>query len=319
MSTASAARRSESATPTDDRLLRARFLHPRFWGIWLQLGLLRVVVALPHPARVAAGSAIGHVFWYLARKPRRTALRNLELCFPELDATARTRLARENFRMIGLGVVETAMGWWLPDRAIDPLFETQGVEHLEAARQSGRGVLLLSCHMLGLEMSGRMLRRLTPFKALYREDRNPLVATLIRRNRRRRIDDVIANQDMRGMMRALKRGEMIWYAPDENIRPRRGGIFVPFFGIQAATTPATARLAERTGCIVLPYYPQRLPDGRYRLVFEPPLEDFPSGDSHADTARVNAIIEGWIREQPEQYFWVRRRFKNRPKGEPPRY
>ncbi|MFP4129538.1 MAG: LpxL/LpxP family Kdo(2)-lipid IV(A) lauroyl/palmitoleoyl acyltransferase [Halorhodospira sp.] len=307
------------ATPRDDQLLRARFLHPRFWGVWLQLGLLRAVVATPQPARMALGAGLGRLLWPFAGKRRRIVQRNLAMCFPELDEARREALARENFRLMGIAVVETAMGWWLPMDRIAELYEITGREHLAAAQASGRGVLLLSCHMLGLEISGAMIRQLTPFKALYREDRNPLIATLVRRYRRRRIEDVIANHDMRGMIRALKRGETIWYAPDENIQPRRGGIFVPFCGLQAATTPATARLAERTGCVVLPYYPQRLPGGRYRLVIEPPLTDFPSGDTHADTARINRLIEGWIRQQPEQYLWARKRFRSRPPDEPPRY
>ncbi|MFP4647603.1 MAG: LpxL/LpxP family Kdo(2)-lipid IV(A) lauroyl/palmitoleoyl acyltransferase [Halorhodospira sp.] len=307
------------STPQDDRLLRARFLHPRFWGVWLLLGLLRGLVALPQPVRMGAGAGLGQLMWHLAGQRRAIVLRNLALCFPEASGARRQAIARENFRLMGIALVETAMGWWLPRERIAQLFEIQGRQHLEAARSDEHGVLLLSCHMLGLELSGAMIRQLIPFKALYREDRNPLIATLVRRNRRRHIEDVIANHDMRGMIRALKQGDTIWYAPDENIPPRRGGIFVPFFNLQAATTPATARLAERTGCVVLPYYPQRLPGGRYRLIFEPPLRAFPSGDLHADTARINQLIEHWIRQQPEQYLWVRKRFRNRPKGEPPRY
>ncbi len=314
-----AERRGSQRTPRDDRLLRARFLHPRFWGVWLALGVLRAVVAAPQPARMAFGAGIGRLLWQFAGKRRRIVLRNLALCFPELDEAQRQALGRENFRLTGIAIVETAMGWWLPMDRIAELHEVVGREHLAAAQAGGRGVLLLSCHMLGLELSGAMIRQLTPFKALYREDRNPLIATLVRRVRRRRIEDVIANHDMRGMIRALKRGETIWYAPDENIQPRRGGIFVPFFGLQAATTPATARLAERTGCVVLPCYPQRLPGGRYRLIIEPPLTEFPSGDIHADTERINQLIEGWIRQQPEQYLWVRKRFRSRPPDEPPRY
>ncbi len=306
-------------TPRDDRLLRARHLHPRLWGHWLLLGLLRLSVLLPQRGREAVGAGIGALFWWFAQKSRRIVLRNLELCFPELDEAQRRALARRNFRSMGTGLIEMAMAWWLPGERLLGLCEISGREHLEAARRSGRGVLLLTCHMAGLELSGAMICQLAPFKALYRDDRNPLIATVMRRARRRRIEDVIANHDMRGLMRALNAGDLVWFAPDQDVKPRRGGVFAPFFGIQAATTSATARLAQRTGCLVLPYIPQRLADGRYRIVFEPPLEDFPGTDPQAATARINAIVERWVREQPEHYFWAYKRFKTRPPGEPAVY
>ncbi|BAU56819.1 LpxL/LpxP family Kdo(2)-lipid IV(A) lauroyl/palmitoleoyl acyltransferase [Halorhodospira halochloris] len=312
-------RRGGQSTPTDDRLLRLRFCHPRFWVTWLQFGLLRIAASLSLQTREMVGAKLGAIGWHLAPEPRRIVLRNLEICFPELDEHQRQEMAQQNFRNMGIGLTDIGAAWWLSDEHIAELFDVEGLEHLRAAQASGKGILLLSCHMMGLEISGAKLRQLTNFKVLYREDRNPLTATIIRRARRRKVDNVISNHDMRGMMRALKSGDVIWYAPDQNISPRRGGIFAPFFGISAATTPASARLAERTGCIVLPYYPKRLPDGRYRLIFEPPLEDFPGGDLHEATARINRTIERWVREQPEQYFWAHKRFKSRPDGEPKVY
>lgn len=307
-------RTSHRATPTDDKLLRLRFLHPRYWLTWLQFGLLRMSAALPLHARKRLGIALGEIGWRFAPKARRIVLRNLELCLPELTEQQRLEMARHNFRNMGIGLIDIGAAWWLSDEEIAELFEVEGYEHLESARASGKGILLLSGHMVGLEISGAKLAQLINFKVLYREDSNPLASTIIRRSRRRRVDDVISNQDMRGMMRALKDGEAIWYAPDQNIGPRRGGIFVPFFGILAATTPASARLAERTGCVVLPYYPKRLADGRYRMIFEPPYEDFPGEDHGQATARINQTIERWIHEQPEQYFWAHKRFKSRPTG-----
>lgn len=306
-------------TPSDDRLLRLAFFHPRYWALWLALGSLRLVVMMPQRVRMACGAVVGAIAWRAAPERRRIVFRNLELCFPEWSTAERRQLARENFRSLGIAVIELGMGWWMSDRDLDGLFEVEGREHLEDVRRSGRGALLLTCHMTSLEVGGRMLARVAPFRALYREDRNPVVSTMLRRSRRARVEDVIANNDMRGMVRALRDGALIWYAPDQNITARRGGIFAPFFGIPAATTPAAARLARSTGCLILPYYPVRMPDGRYRLVIEPPLEDFPGEDMVEATARINATIERWVRAHPEQYFWVHKRFKKRPRGEPKVY
>lgn len=319
MSDTNRTNRRARSTPTDDSLLRLGFLHPRYWLTWLQFGLLRMAVALPLHKRERLGITLGDIGWRFARKPRRVVLRNLGLCFPELDEQQRQQMAKNNFRNMGIGLIDIGVAWWLDEEGIAAMFEVEGEEHLHAAKDSGKGVLLLSSHMMGLEISGAKLTQLINFKVLYREDSNPLTATIIRRARRRRVDDVISNQDMRGMMRALKDGEAIWYAPDQNISPRRGGIFAPFFAIQAATTPASARLAERTGCIVLPYYPKRLADGRYRMIFEPPFADFPGDGPEQATSRINQTIERWVREQPEQYFWAHKRFKNRPNGEPKLY
>lgn len=311
--------RHPEATPEDDQLLRPRFLAPQHWPFWAGMGLLRAVTALPHGARMAVGRTLGRLFWVFGRDRRKVALRNLELCFPELSKGERRRIARENFASLGCGVIEIGMAWWTPDDELDELVEVEGEEHLREAMAGGDGLLLLTCHMTCQELGGRIVSRLAPLHVLYREDNNPVVATFVRRCRRSHAKDVIANSDMRGMVRALRGGELIWYAPDQNVRPRRGGIFAPFFGIEASTTPAAARLAERTGCRVLPYYPVRTERG-YRLVFEPVLEDFPGGDSLEEaTARMNATLERWIRAHPEHYFWVHKRFKTRPEGEPEIY
>ncbi len=303
-------------TPSDDRLLRLTFLHSRYWLWWLVLGLLRLVVTMPQPVRLAVGAMLGAMAWRFARERREVVFRNLELCFPEWTAEERYRVARENFRSLGIAVVELGMGWWVSDAKLDSLFEVEGREHVEAAQRAGRGVLLLTCHMTTLEVGGRMFARVAPYRALYQESPNPLISTIFRRSRRARLEDVISNNDMRGTVRALRDGAWIWFAPDQNVTFKRGGIFVPFFGVQASTTPAAARLAKRTGCLVLPYYPVRTPEGRYRLIIEPALKDFPGEDMTAATARINGVIERWARAHPGQYYWFHKRFKKRPKGEP---
>jgi KDO2-lipid IV(A) lauroyltransferase len=124
---------------------------------------------------------------------------------------------------------------------------------------------------------------------------------------------------VRGLLRQLKNNQAVWYAPDQNYSGKQS-VFAPFFGIAAATTSATARLAAASGAAVVPFFQERLPGTRgYRLVLEPALEDFPGDDPAADTARVNAVIEEHVRRAPAQYLWVHRRFKTRPAGEAPVY
>jgi len=117
-------------------------------------------------------------------------------------------------------------------------------------------------------------------------------------------------------VRALKKNEAVWYAFDQNYKGKKNRVFAPFFGIAAATNTATSRLAQATGAAVVPFFTRRLPDGKgYAQRIDPPLADFPSGDPAADAARLNALIEGWVKEAPEQYLWSHRRFRTRPKGE----
>lgn len=308
--------RASQRTPQDLRLLRPRYLLPQHWPFWIAMGLLRLVVCLPHRGRMACGRGLGRMFRWFGRERRMVAKRNLQLAFPDMSDTERRALIHENFESLGIGLIEIGMAWWLPDEEIESLVEVEGRANLEHALDQGKGALLLTCHMSCQELGGRMLTLLAPdTRILYREDNNPMVGTFIRRARRRHAADVIDNSDMRGMVRALRDGAPVWYAPDQDVRPSRGGIFAPFLGVDAATTPAAARLAGRTGCAVVPYCPVRTENG-YRLIFEPMLEDFPGPDIVEATGRMNAAIESFIRRYPAHYFWVHKRFKSRPEGEP---
>lgn len=288
--------------------------HPAYWPTWLGIGLLRLSVALPQPGRLALGRALGALLYRLAGARRHITEVNIGLCFPELAAAARQQRVRETFAANATGLLETALAWWASDRALAPLLRIEGMAHLEAAQARGRGVLLLGAHFTTLDLAGRLLALSTDFDVIYRRAKNPVMDRIIRRNREQFFGHVIERGDIRQILRCLKAGRTVWYAPDQDYG-RRHSVFAPFFGVSAATITATARLARMNGSPVLFMGYYREADGHYRLVIEPPLSGFPSGDDAADAATVNRVLEAAIRRQPAQYMWVHRRFKTRPAGE----
>lgn len=261
---------------------------------------------------------IGEGFRLLGRRRARIARINVDLCFPELDERTRAALVRRHFRAFGIGLFELGFGWWASDRRVRPLVCLHGLEHLRSALARGNGVILLSAHFTTLEIGGRFLALNAadlPLKALYRPSESPVLERLVRGNRERQFGVPIPREDIRSMLRALKRGEAVWYASDQNFG-HKGGVFAPFFGIQAATNTATTRLASMTGAAIVPFFTHRLPDGRYEQVIGPALDDFPGPRPEADAERINRMIEDWVRQAPEQYFWTHRRFKDRPNDGP---
>lgn len=299
----------------------AALLAPRHWGSWLLVGLAWLLAHLPYRVAIAAGFRIGDLIRRrTARREHITAV-NLRLCYPALSASEREQLNRDSFRSLGAGVIETAMSWWLPDRRIRRLIaEVDGLEHLQRAQADGRGVILLTVHFTTAELGVRMLNLLAPpVHPMYRVHENPVLRHVMLRSFDRYLESSIARDDVRAMLRCLKAGEAVWYAPDQDYR-RRNRVFVPFFGVQAGANPATGRFADMGNALVIPYFPQRLPGNRgYRLTLLPPLENFPGDDEMEDTARIYRIIEDIVRRQPDQYLWSHRRFRSRPEGEPDYY
>jgi len=297
-----------------------RLLLPRFWPSWLLLGLAWLIVQLPYRAVLAVGGLMGGMFRRVSARRRRVAETNLRLCYPGMAPEERVRLLRGHFRALGIGLLETAMAWWLPDARLRRLIaEVEGLPHLQEALAAGRGVILLSSHFTTTELGVRLLNLLAPINPMYRRHENAAVDDIMHRCFGAYFETVLPRDDVRGMLRCLRQGRAVWYAPDQNYG-RRGRVFAPFFGIPAATNPATGRFAQMGRAVVIPYFARRLPGALgYRLTLLPPLADFPGGDEVVDTARVNAIVEAGVRAVPEQYLWVHRRFKTRPPGEPRLY
>lgn len=291
----------------------ARFA-PRYWPSWLGVGIMRLLIRLPYRWQLVIGRLIGRLFRLFSPYRRTIASINIELCFPELAPREREQLVERSFESLGMSLIETAAGLWAPDRFFQRLGSIDGLEHLEAARREGKGVLLLSGHFCSLDFAGRILMRYHPACFTYQELRNRLLDQLTRQARQANCRLLIHRHDIRGFIKALKAGEVVWYAPDQD-QGRKNSIFVPLFGIPANTLNATTKLARLTGAAVMPFVIQRLPDAQgYRLTIEAALEDFPGADETGDAARFNALIESQIRAHPEQYLWIHRRFKSRPEG-----
>jgi KDO2-lipid IV(A) lauroyltransferase len=286
-------------------------LRPRYWGYWLVVAILWALSRLPLGLQRWLGFRIGDLFHALGRRRRHIARVNVDLCFPQMPEAKRAQLVREHFRSAGFALFETALSWWGSDTRLRRLVRIEGLEHLEQAMAQGKGVLLLSAHFTTLELVGRLLILFHPFAAMYRPHENPVIEYLFARQRNRHTQQAIPKDDIKGMLRALKANQAVWYAQDQSAGGRNS-VIVPFFGEPAATQTGTHRIARVSGAPVLAFFGFREPDGGYRLVIRPPLQDFPTEDPEADTARINQVIEGAVREAPEQYFWAHRRFRKRP-------
>jgi KDO2-lipid IV(A) lauroyltransferase len=195
----------------------------------------------------------------------------------------------------------------------------KGQAHMARLQRQGQGALILGMHFSTLDLGAALHSLFFRADAVYRPHNNPLFDRFMGRARQDYFDATLDRHDLRGVVRRIKAGHCVWYSPDQDFG-RDASVFAPFFGVQAASVRMTARIARMTGAPVIPLIFHRNPDDRtYTMEYLPPLEDFPSGDEVADATRINAIIEAAIRQHPEQYLWLHRRFKTRPKGEPRLY
>jgi KDO2-lipid IV(A) lauroyltransferase len=295
------------------------YISPATWPAWLGLGLLRVTCWLPHRFALRAGRVLGWLAFRIGGERRAIVRRNIELCFPELDPAQREDLVRRHFAALGMSIIEMGLGRWASDEHLVSITTVEGVEHVLDAINQGDGVILLSAHFTTLELSGRVLKlNIPPFEAVYRRSRSDFATEVLRSGRERSAASTIEKRDIKKMVRSLREGGIVWYAPDQSYN-RKGAEVVPFFGVPSMHTTATSTLARLGKAVTIPYFPQRLPDGRYRLSILPPLEDFPGTDPVTDARRYVQVLEEHIRICPEQYFWVHRKFKNLPDGYPDYY
>ncbi len=290
-------------------------------GAWFLLAALWLLHWLPLGVQAMLGSLIGRLGWRLVASRRRVALRNLELCFPELPPDQRMRLAREHFRWLGRSLLERGLLWYASPARLRRLIHVEGDVHL--AERSAKPVMWLAPHFMALDVAGASVLLFQKKKgiSIYQRQSNAVLDKALRRGRLRLGNaEIFARDDAgRALVRAIRRGDGFFNLPDMDFGTRDAA-FVPFFGIEATTLLAPSRMARALDMVVQPVVAEILPGGAgYRVRFEAPWPDFPTEDAVADAARMNRWIEGEIRQNPAQYLWVHRRFKTRPPGEPSLY
>ncbi|MDP8163389.1 LpxL/LpxP family Kdo(2)-lipid IV(A) lauroyl/palmitoleoyl acyltransferase [Pasteurella skyensis] len=297
------------------------FLHPKYWGLWIGLGFFRLVLLLPYPLLVQIAKGFSYLFKFAKFGKYRTAIakRNLELCFPEYTQNQIEQLIEKNIESIGMAIIETGMAWFWSDQRILKWSKFEGIEHLKQAEKEQKGIILVGVHFLTLELGARIMGLHHQGIGVYRPNDNPLLDWIQFRGRVRSNKAMLNRNDLRGMIKALRQGEMIWYAPDHDYG-RKASVFVPFFNVEktATTTGTRMLLRSASNAVVIPFSPIRNQDGTgYTLMVSPPV-DFSQCTNDIDTATLmNKVVKKEIMNAPEQYMWLHRRFKTRPNEEDP--
>lgn len=280
---------------------------------YILVGFLWLLHWLPLPVLRAIGGGLGSLLYALGRERRKVALTNLRLCFPEKSEAEREELARRHFLAFSRAVLDRTLGWWASKERLERIIRIRGVEHLNDPE--GRPIIMLSPHFVGLDAGATRISMFVRGCSVYSNQKNPVFNKLLYDGRIRFTDAVLlSRQDgMRKIIKAMKDGYKFYYLPDMDFGPK-DSIFVPFFGVPAATIPGVSRLARLTGAKVVACITRQVADG-YEVEVMPPWDNFPGESVEADTEYVNRFIEGQVLRMPEQYFWLHKRFKTRPPGE----
>ena len=289
-----------------------KLFHPRYWLTWAGIALAFVLTGLPQPVRQRLAGLLGRSAKYLAPRRVRIARINLALCFPDWTPEARAQLLKANLRSTAEGLLETGTTWLHPEKLEALTVRFSGLEHLDRAKNDP-GILILGMHFATLDLAGALLSRQKPFNVMYKTNKNPVLEWLMQRGRGHHFNQVIDQHNIRGVIKSLKAGNRLWYAPDQDYGSQNA-VFAPFFGSQAATTTAANRIARLTGAKVVFMSHYRHTDGSYSVVIKAPDAPFPTESDLHDASLINRHIQDAICTAPEQYWWVHRRFKSAEHG-----
>jgi KDO2-lipid IV(A) lauroyltransferase len=278
---------------------------------------LRLVVMLPIPLLARLGRGLGTVFYLFDRKRGLYVDANLKQCFPELDKKGTSKRRLMHFRALGQSLMCTlGLTWHKPRQRLQAWLNIEGYKHVEEAQQSGRNIIIMAPHFVGLELAWAWMSMKQPMVGMYREPRKNIFhwAIDLRRTQFEGIA-VEAQAHMKSLIKMIRGGKPFFYLPD--IDPGKTGryVFAPFFNTLAATWTALGRISNMTGASIIPCIVEQHLSGHYTITFQAPLSGYPTGDDLQDATVLNSLVEKSVRKMPEQYFWIHRRFKTRPEGE----
>ena len=293
-------------------MLNIKFIHPKFFPTWILILLMRIGVFIPFSAQVIIGKAIGKLIFPFMSKLRSTAYSNISHCFPEKKHPQVNAMVKHHFEAIGVSLFETANAYYASDKKINKLLIVKNEQYFTDALKQEGGIILLCAHFMPLMLGSRALLLKHTIANIYRPQNNKLFDQAMVKGYKKHGAVMIKSTDMRSIIKAINNSLPIWYAPDQDLG-EKNSVFAPLFGIQTATASATSRLAKNNNTRVIPYSFIRTKKG-YEMSFEKPLLNFPSNNSVDDATTTNLILEKQIKNTPEQYLWIHRRFKTRPEG-----
>ncbi len=288
---------------------------PRYWLSWLVVGLSWLLSKIPGTLQRSLSRGLARLLIKVRSSRIKTIRRNIELCFPDLPSQQQLELVEKNIASTVLLLFDLLELIWGSPTTIKERGELHGEEHLQKAIDSGKPLIILAGHFNGFILGFARLAQLLPYNVVYRRMDNPVLeAQLYQRATRKHAITPIHRKEITHMLTQLKDNGVVVIVPDQDFGKKRS-IFIPFFGIQTATITAIPQYAAIAGANVLTLNNYRKEGGRYSVEIEPVLENFPSGDDVADTQRWSDWLEESVRQQPEDYFWLHKRFKTRPEGE----
>jgi KDO2-lipid IV(A) lauroyltransferase len=300
----------------------ANMLLPKYWLTWIGFGIWWSLAQLPYSVQMWLGRRMAKLISIFGQKRISIAKRNLELCFPELDQSQQKDLLQKHINSLGMVFFEIGFAWFASANRLKKRVRYTGLEHLKTAEAEGVGVVLMTMHSTHLDLGASFINLQHSIDGSYREHNNKVYDFIQHRCRERFNSDTTAieTEDVRTVVKHLRKGRAVWYAPDQDYgkKAEKSNLFLPFFGVTAACISSTSDFARMGKAKVIPFFCIR-EENSYHILIQPPLEQFPSDDKFEDTKRIISIVENAIRMAPEQYLWVHRRFKTRPKGEPSLY
>ncbi|PSU69259.1 lipid A biosynthesis lauroyl acyltransferase [Photobacterium phosphoreum] len=305
---------------TEPTFIKA-LLHPRYWSVLILIGVMYLLSWLPYFIQFRLGQGVGRLAMKVLSSRHETIKQNIALCFPSLSIEQQQRLIAQNIDNTGLALFETAMAWFWPDIRVERHVNIEGLEYVDQLQQQGKGILLIAIHSMNLELGARAFGLKRPGVGVYRPNNNPCFDYFQFKGRVRSNKYMLDRKNVKGMLKGLKKGEILWYAPDQDYGQGRNSTFAPLFAVkEACTTTGTSLLIDASGAVPLPFAMIRNSDsGQYTLKIFPPLIDFPYKAPQAAATYINKAIEHSIMEAPSQYMWLHRRFKTRPEDEPSLY
>jgi KDO2-lipid IV(A) lauroyltransferase len=287
------------------------FFAPQYWLTWLGLFLLRLISSLPWRLVAIFADGLGYFFYVVYKSRVNIARKNIQTCFPEFSPEKVNETVLRSFQLGAQALFFTGVAWWASKKRYESLveFDASALDQLMA---QDKNIIVLTPHFVGLETAGVYLSIHRPFMTMYQYAKNPLINHYIVNKRGRFGGHLVERKEpLRKMLKLIKQKVPLYYLPDQDAG--RKGRFTPFFGVQASTFDMLGKMTQLTDAIILPCSVEIKPKGKgMKIVVQPPLENFPTGDDQRDTEIQNKVIEDLIKTMPEQYLWAHKRFKTRP-------